>query len=224
METALVLRRAHARVFALVSVGVLAIVAGPLLDRPFDRAAAQSNTAQGDSAGKQDRTQKRPAKVRVEVPIEKVRVDDGDTIDIDWGPGDTETVRILGIDTPETQHVPHNIPYDQPFGREALGFARGVFAATDKVEVLRADMMDPYGRSLAYVFVDGKNYSVLVVRAALAAESVSHYGDNGFPAEAQAVIDAAQSAGPLPFEPPFEYRQRMRKVSDWMKGKQEPRE
>ncbi len=220
MQTALVFRRARA--LALVLVGVLAIVVGPLLDRPYDRAAAQSNET--TDAAKEDRTQKRPSKVRVEVPIEKLRVDDGDTVDIDWGPGDTETVRILGIDTPETQHVPHNIPYDQPFGREALGFARGVFAATEKVEVLRADMMDPYGRSLGYIFVDGQNYSVLVVRAALAAESVSHYGDNGFPAEAQAVIEAARDAGPLPFEPPFEYRQRMRKVSDWMKGKQEPRE
>ena len=60
-------------------------------------------------------------------------------------------------------------------------------------------------------------YSVLVVKARLAAESVSHYGDNGFPKEAAEVLAAAKAAGPVPFEPPFQFRARMRDVTTWMK-------
>jgi hypothetical protein len=77
--------------------------------------------------------------------------------------------------------------------------------------------MDPYGRSLGYLFLDGKNYSALVVSAGLAAESVSFYGDNGLPEPAQEVLDASKKAPPLPFEPPHEFRRRMRDVTKHMK-------
>ena len=60
-----------------------------------------------------------------------------------------------------------------------------------QIELLRADIIDPYGRTLGYLFLNGQNYSVLVVGARLAAESVSHYGDNGFPDEAEAVLAGA---------------------------------
>ena len=52
----------------------------------------------------------------------------------------------------------------------------------------------------------------------LAAESVSHYGDNGLPAPAAAVLAAAKEAGPVPFEAPFRYRRRMRDVTKWLKA------
>lgn len=155
---------------------------------------------------------------RVEVAPERVQVDDGDTIAIAWADGDVETVRILGIDSPETEHIPHNIPYDQPFAREAAGFAKGAFAAATKIELLRASTRDPFDRTLAYVFLNGRNYSELILRARLAEESVSRHGDNGFPAEAAACLAAAREAGPLPFESPGRYRKRMREVSDWMRA------
>jgi endonuclease YncB( thermonuclease family) len=146
-----------------------------------------------------------------------VRVDDGDTINIRWKKGDTEIIRILGIDTPETRHLEHDIPYAQPFGAEAQAFAEKIFADARQVELLRSATLDPYGRTLAYVFVDDRNYSVLVVRARLAVESVSHYGDNGLPKEAADVLAAAEAAGPVPFEPPHHYRARMRELSKYMK-------
>ena len=161
--------------------------------------------------------QDRPFGKHLSVAPEKVRVDDGDTVVIDWGTGDVETVRILGIDTPETQHVEHNIPFDQPFGREAMGFAEGAFATATSIELLRSPTKDPYGRTLGYLFLNGRNYSELVVLAGLAVETVSHYGDNGCPEEAKAVTAAAAKAGPVPFEPPYEYRNRMRKVAEAMK-------
>jgi micrococcal nuclease len=133
-----------------------------------------------------------------------VRIDDGDSLTIRWARGDTEVVRILGIDTPETRHLEHDIPYAQPFG-------------ATRVELLRCATLDPYGRTLAYVFLDGHSYSVLAVRARLALENVSHFGDNGLPGEAAEVLAAAEAAGPVPFEPPHRYRARMRELSRYLR-------
>ena len=149
----------------------------------------------------------------------QVVVDDGDTVVIRWPNDDAETIRILGIDTPETRHPEHDLPYAQPFGPEARGFAQGAFAAATQVELLRAPTLDPYGRTLGYLFVNGRNYSVLVIRARYSAETVSFYGDNGLPKEAAEVLAAAKDAGPLPFEPPHVFRGRMRELTRWMKDR-----
>jgi len=126
-------------------------------------------------------------------------------------------VRILGIDTPETRHLEHDIPYSQEFGEQAQAFALGAFAAASQVELLRAATLDPFGRTLGYLFLNGRNYSVLVIRARLADETVSQYGDNGFPREAAEVLGAAKAAGPMPFQSPRDFRSRMRELSSWMK-------
>jgi endonuclease YncB( thermonuclease family) len=146
-------------------------------------------------------------------------VDDGDTVMIRWGTNDVETVRILGIDCPETRHVEHDLPYAQAFGDEARAFATGVIAVATQVELLRASTLDPYGRTLGYLFVNSRNYSVMVIDARLAEESVSRYGDNGLQAEAAAVLAAAKRQGPLPFESPGAYRERMRSLSAWLKAR-----
>src|SRR5262245_7774613 len=73
----------------------------------------------------------RPHAARVPVDPGLVKVDDGDTVVIRWSASDSEQIRILGIDTPETRHVEHDLPYDQPFGVEAQAFARGAFAAAE---------------------------------------------------------------------------------------------
>jgi hypothetical protein len=150
--------------------------------------------------------------------VEKVRIDDGDTLHIVWAVGEVEVVRILGIDTPETRHDDHDIPFDQSFGPEAAAFARGVFAMAEKIELLRASTRDPYGRTLGYVFVNGKNFSVVILAAGLAVETVSVFGDNGLPEEAAACRAAAVAAGPVPFESPHLYRLRMREVAKRMRA------
>jgi endonuclease YncB( thermonuclease family) len=178
---------------------------------------AASPPARPATAQVTPKAQPRPHGERVSVDPSRIEIDDGDTVVIRWSSDDAETVRILGIDTAETRHLEHDIPYAQPFGPEGRAFAEGAFAAARKVDLLRAATLDPYGRTLAYLFVDDLNYSVLVVRARLAYESVTFYGDNGFPEEAAAVLAAAKEAGPLPFEPPHLYRARMRDVTAWMK-------
>lgn len=169
-------------------------------------------------AADQPRDQTRVHGVRVAVPVECIAIDDGDTILIHWEAEPVEVVRILGIDTPETRHIEHNIPFDQPFGPEATAFIRGVLSMAERVELLRASTLDPYDRTLGYVFVNGKNFSVLILNARLAVETVSVFGDNGFPDEAAACLAAAAKAGPVPFESPHLFRRRMREVSQQMRA------
>jgi endonuclease YncB( thermonuclease family) len=173
--------------------------------------------AQAPAPRPEPQPQPRPHSLRLAVDPARIQVDDGDTVVIRWSKDDLETVRILGIDTPETRHVEHDLPYAQAFGPEARAFGRGAFATATQAELLRAPTVDQYGRTLGYLFLNGRNYSVLVVKARLAAESVTFYGDNGLPREAAEVLAAAKSAGPLPFEPPHAFRARMREVSRWMK-------
>ena len=83
-----------------------------------------------------------------------VRVIDGDTLKVRLASGASETVRLIGIDTPETRKP--NTPVECG-GRDAtarmkrLALRRGVGVAV----VLRSDptqdRRDRYGRLLAYV-------------------------------------------------------------------------
>ena len=156
--------------------------------------------------------------MRVPVDPARIQVDDGDTVVIRWSKDDREIVRILGIDTPETRHLEHNLPYAQSFGPEARAFAQGAFAAATQVELLRASTVDPYGRTLGYLFLNGRNYSVLVVQARLSAETVTFYGDNGLPdTRRPRCWPRRRRPGPVPFEPPHLFRARMRDLTKWMK-------
>ena len=157
-------------------------------------------------------------KARVTVPKDLLTYDDGDSLAIRW-PERREHVRILGIDTPEIQHLDHDLPYAQAFGDVAAGFLRGCVAVSKKIELLRSGKKDRYGRTLGYLFLDEKNYSVLVIEARLAYGPNDRYGDNGLPAEHAACKAAALKAGPLPFEQPYLYRRRMRELTRWMKKK-----
>ncbi len=163
----------------------------------------------------EENSESRPTLVRVPVDPALIDVGDGDTVTIRWGEGDSERIRILGIDTPEVAHPSMGWHDDQPYGPEATAFAKGVFAMAESVEVLRAAEPDGYGRTLGYLFVNGRNYSVLVVTAGYAVETVTHYGDNGLPEASAAVLAASREVGPVPFEAPFRFRRRMRELNDW---------
>jgi micrococcal nuclease len=77
---------------------------------------------------------------------------DGDTIAVNMN-GSTETVRFIGIDTPET-HKP-NTPV-QCYGPEAAAHTKAVISKFGKVR-LQADPLDTnrdrYGRLLRYVYL-----------------------------------------------------------------------
>jgi endonuclease YncB( thermonuclease family) len=179
--------------------------------------ARQAPPAQARGDQRAVKPQTRPHGQRVRVDPAAVTVEDGDGVIIQWSDKDTEVVRILGIDTPEIRRLEHNLPYDQPMGPEAKAFAQGALAVATDVELLRAPMLDPFDRTLAYLFLNGRNFSVLVIRAGFSGETVSHYGDNGLPQEGALVKAAAKGAAPLVFEPPGQFRARMRELSAWLK-------
>jgi micrococcal nuclease len=91
------------------------------------------------------------------VPAELVRVVDGDTIVVRTdGKSGQETVRLIGIDTPETKKP--NTPV-QCYGKEASAFTTTLL--TGKKIWLEQDTSnrDQYGRLLRYVWVEsGSSY------------------------------------------------------------------
>jgi endonuclease YncB( thermonuclease family) len=83
------------------------------------------------------------------------KVTDGDTVSVEVY-GQVQPVRLIGVDTPET------VAPGQPigcFGREASAYTKEVL--TDRLvrlEIPRiGDSEDPYGRTLAYIYLDADN-------------------------------------------------------------------
>src|SRR5262249_11533513 len=80
---------------------------------------------------------------------------DGDTIDVARGDV-TDTVRLLGIDTPETHHPRKPV---ECFGPEASAYTDSKLRG--RAVQLEGDVegRDRYGRRLAYVIVDGERFN-----------------------------------------------------------------
>ena len=90
------------------------------------------------------------------------RVIDGDTIHVRVE-GKSHTVRLIGVDTPETKHPTKAVQY---FGREASAFTKA--ALEGKTVLLQkdrtGDTVDRYGRWLRYVLLDGDNFNARLIR------------------------------------------------------------
>lgn len=74
------------------------------------------------------------------------KVVDGDTIKISSG----ETVRLIGIDTPETKHPTKPV---EAYGREASEFTRKLVLGKQVYLEMDVQERDKYGRLLAYVYL-----------------------------------------------------------------------
>jgi micrococcal nuclease len=102
---------------------------------------------------------------------------DGDTVDVEYANGSTETVRLLGVDTPEV-HVENTpgeyegVPNTQA-GEDCLR-SSGENASTYTEDTLvgetvtlkfdgESDRRGGYGRLLAYVSVDSQNFNLDLV-------------------------------------------------------------
>ena len=134
-----------------------------------------------------------------------VKFDDGDTFA--WK---NERIRILGIDTPETPHPEHGQDEGQPFGEAAAESTRVWMTRAELLELV-IDGRDKYRRRLAHVFVDRELLAVRLLNHGLAYETVSHFGDNGFPDLAQMILDTSREAPKPQFEEPYKWKQKQRK-------------
>ena len=85
----------------------------------------------------------------------------GDTIVIATANGRVDTVRLLGVDTPETVHPDRPV---ECYGPEASAFTKS--ALTGVVVRLEADVepRDRYGRLLAYVWVGEERFNDVLLR------------------------------------------------------------
>jgi endonuclease YncB( thermonuclease family) len=92
------------------------------------------------------------------------RVVDGDTVEVDFR-GRTLTVRLIGIDTPES------VAPGEPVRCFAIAASS---YTTERLEGERVrlqfdvERIDPYGRTLAYVWLGGELYNETLVRAGYA--------------------------------------------------------
>jgi micrococcal nuclease len=90
-----------------------------------------------------------------------VSVIDGDTIVLEVQ-NQTETVRLLGIDTPETVHPSKPI---ECFGPEASAFTKATLAKGSTVKLMRdIEPRDRFQRLLVYLFLaDGTMFNQLLI-------------------------------------------------------------
>ena len=86
---------------------------------------------------------------------------DGDTVVVRLPDGSTDTVRILGVDTPETHHPTKGV---ECFGPEAAAYTAARLAG--RFVQLEGDVepRDIYDRRLAYVIVDGHRFDDELLR------------------------------------------------------------
>lgn len=78
------------------------------------------------------------------------RIVDGDTIKVRLG-SDLETVRYIGVDTPETVHPTRGV---EPYGKAASRFNASLVEGKRVRLEVDVERRDRYGRLLAYVYVD----------------------------------------------------------------------
>ena len=139
------------------------------------------------------------------VDVSAMKFDDGDTFVVG-----KEDIRLLGVDTPETMHPKVGIHENQPFGPETSESTRVWIERAELVEIVK-DGRGRYGRRLAHIFLDGELLGERLLAAGLAYETVSHFGDSGFPDLADRLLDAA-AAGPKPrFQAPYKWRSKHQK-------------
>jgi micrococcal nuclease len=86
------------------------------------------------------------------VSVRVTHVVDGDTIDVAMPEGDEETVRYIGIDTPETVKPDTPVQCGGPRAHAANERLVGGRTVTLRFDAERRDV---YGRLLAYVYVPG---------------------------------------------------------------------
>jgi micrococcal nuclease len=122
----------------------LLLIAAAILLRPWDSGTARRLFATDEQASEAGAAQRLTGRV--------VRAVDGDTLEVALDDGATETVRVIGVDTPET--VKPDTPV-QCFGPRASAFEHRTVEGHRVRLLTGVEPRDVYGRLLAYVWVKG---------------------------------------------------------------------
>ncbi|WP_052329946.1 stalk domain-containing protein [Thermicanus aegyptius] len=81
--------------------------------------------------------------------VKVLEVVDGDTIKVDWD-GKEETIRFIGVDTPETVHPTIGV---EEYGKEASDYTKSKLNGQMVLIAKDIEERDKYGRLLGYVFL-----------------------------------------------------------------------
>ena len=104
------------------------------------------------------------AKARTEVSVSSVT--DGDTVKVSPPVDGEASVRLIGVDTPETKK-PGEEP--EPLGEEAHAFTEEVLGDEDVTLEFDEETNDDYGRALAYAYLpDGRLFEEVLLAEGLA--------------------------------------------------------
>lgn len=87
-------------------------------------------------------------------PATVLEVVDGDTIVVAFTDGRRATIRVLGVDTPETKHPTVGL---ECFGPEAFAFTRAAVLGTQVAIEFDRERFDKFGRVLAHVWHRGRS-------------------------------------------------------------------
>ena len=144
------------------SYGPCSICNPPLLDAKNVR----QNTAELYQVNKAELKNSSAANINRMLKAEVVGHIDGDTVRvrIPNPPEDLyvlETIRLLGVDTPETSHPDLPVQY---FGEEASNFTRDILLGREVFLAFDWDLRDRYGRLLAYIYTaPGHCFNTLLI-------------------------------------------------------------
>lgn len=120
-----------------------------------------------------------PAEPTSELTASVTGVTDGDTVDVEYDNGSTDTVRLLGVDTPEVyvendpteyEGVPDTEAGEQCLdaaGEDASVYMKDELQTGEQVTLELDEQSDgrgDYGRLLAYIHDDGKNLNYALVQ------------------------------------------------------------
>jgi micrococcal nuclease len=101
----------------------------------------------------------RPGTASLDVIV--THVVDGDTIVVSRPDGGLETVRLLGVDTPETVHPDRPV---ECFGPEASAFTKASLTGARLRLETDVEARDRYGRLLAYAWMGGERFNDVLLR------------------------------------------------------------
>jgi endonuclease YncB( thermonuclease family) len=94
----------------------------------------------------------------------RTRVIDGDTLE---DTRDKITYRLVNIDAPETGSRAH-CPAERELGNRATQAARTLIAGAEQLEFRPTGRLDQYGRTIAFVLIDGRDLGQTLISRGLA--------------------------------------------------------
>ena len=132
-------------------------------------------------------------KVKIEINKNKIKLVDGDSFFYD-----NKEYRLLGFDAPEAR---------QEFGITSENYLKSIITNADKVYISVAEY-DIYSRILAHLFINDTPVAYYMILSRMGIQTITKYGDNGFPIIAENILILARRQGRLPFLDPSVYRKR----------------